>query len=117
MLIGLHNLAAKHSNLLTSIRIARENPVVVAEKWKHLREMKGPRPPPAEDHSLPASFINHPIAFQTARDTDRFPFHRISCNQTRIRSRTEASRARDRVGRDELDNAKSVFAIGDEGKL
>ena len=86
-------------------------------KTLHLIEMKRPRAAPAKDNGLPASFIDHPIALQAARDADRFAFGRIGRDQFRIWPRTESLRARNGVGRNQLDHSQSIFAIGDEREL
>ena len=79
--------------------------------------MKWTRAAPAKDNRLSAGFIDHPIAFETARNADRFAFARISRDQFRIRSRAESLRAGDGIGRNQLDDAQSIFAIGDEREL
>ena len=79
--------------------------------------MKWTRAAPAKYDRLAACFIHDPVAFQTARHANRLAFHVISCNQRRIRSRTEPLRTRYRVGRNKLNHAQSVFAIGYEREL
>src|SRR5438105_12206991 len=83
----------------------------------HLAEVKWPRPAPAEHNCLSTRFIDHPIAFEPARNGDRFALRRIGRNQFWIWPRAEPLRASDRVGRDELDDAQTIPAIGHERKL
>src|SRR5437870_13080513 len=71
----------------------------------------------SEDDSLSARFINHSIALESARNAIRFAFCLECRDQFRIWLRAEPLRARNRVGRNQLDNAQSIFAVGDERKL
>ena len=72
---------------------------------------------PAEDNGLSARFIHHSVALESARNANRFAFARIGRDQSRIWPRTESLRAGHRVGRNQLDHAQSIFAVGDKRKL
>ena len=89
----------------------------MTKERRHLGEMKWTRAAPAEDDRLSAGFIHHAIAIESARNGDRFAVRRIGRDQSRIRSRTEALRAGDGVGRNQLHDAQAVLAVGDERKL
>ena len=91
--------------------------VTSKNKTIHLVEMKWTRAAPAKDDGLSASFIDDAIAFQAARNANRFAFGRICRDQFRIRPRAESLRAGNGVGRNQLDDAQSIFAIGDEREL
>jgi hypothetical protein len=56
-------------HILYPIKIAA---LKAPKEGQHFREMKRTRPAPAEDHRLPASFIHHPVALESARNRDRF---------------------------------------------
>src|SRR5436309_15513104 len=79
--------------------------------------MKRARTAPAEDYGLSAGFIDDAIAFEAARDANRFAFCRISRDQFRIRSRTESLRAGNCVRRNQLHNAQSVSSVSNEREL
>src|SRR5215472_6438168 len=79
--------------------------------------MKWARAAPPEYHRLPTGFIDNTIAFQTARNADRFTFGVISCDQSRIWPRTESLCARNGVWGNELNHAQSISTIGHERKL
>src|SRR5262249_36608789 len=50
----------------------------------HLIEMKWTRASPPEYHRLPTGFVDNTIAFQAARNANRFTFGVISSDQSRI---------------------------------
>src|SRR5439155_333058 len=79
--------------------------------------MKWTRAAPAKHDCLPARFIDDTIAFQTTRNADRFTLCRIRRDQFRTGPRAESLRARNGIGRNELDHTQSIFTISYEREL
>ena len=71
----------------------------------HLIEMKWTRAAPAKHDCLAAGFIDDAVAFQAARNANRFALCVISRDQSRIRPRAESLGAWNCVGRNQLNDA------------
>src|SRR4029077_10348225 len=83
----------------------------------HFVQMKRARTAAAENNRLPAGFVDHAIALQSARNANRFALRRISRDQFRIWSRTESLRAGNRVRRNQLHDSQSILPVGHEREL
>src|SRR5947208_452048 len=79
--------------------------------------MKWARTTSAKHDRLPAGFIDHAVPLQAPRNADRLAFGRVGRDKFWIRSWREALRAWNGVGRNQLHDAQSIFAIRDQCEL
>ena len=89
--------------------------VLMAEEEIHIGQGQRSGAAPAEDDGLAAGFIDDAVAIEAAGDCKGGALSWISGDEPGTGRGAESSSAGDGIWRDQLEDSKAVFAIGDKG--